>query len=59
MDWGPVNQPMSPEHYDRIFAKVQAYHQQQEVFVLDAFAGEDPKYTLPIRVIGRKAWLAH
>jgi len=56
VDWGPVNQPMSPEHFDRIFAKVQAYYQQQEVFVLDALAGADPKYTLPIRVIGRKAW---
>ena len=58
VDWGPVNQPMSPEHFDRIFAKVQAYYQQQEVFVLDALAGADPKYTLPIRVIGRKAWQA-
>jgi phosphoenolpyruvate carboxykinase (ATP) len=56
VDWGSVNQPMSPEHFDRIFAKAQAYYQQQEVFVLDAFAGADPKYTLPIRVIGRKAW---
>ena len=58
VDWGKVNQPMSPESFDRLFGKVQAYYQNKDVFVLDALAGADPAYTLPIRVVAMKAWHA-
>lgn len=56
VNWGAVNQPMSPAHFDRLFSKVQSYYQGRGAYVLDAEAGADPKYTLPIRVIGQKAW---
>jgi phosphoenolpyruvate carboxykinase (ATP) len=56
VNWGSVNQPMSPEHFERLFSKVQSYYQGRAAYVLDAQAGADPKYTLPIRVIGQKAW---
>ncbi len=56
VNWGAVNQPMTPAHFDRLFAKVQKYYEGKEVYVLDAEAGADPRYTLPIRVIGVIAW---
>lgn len=58
IDWGSVNQPVSPVHFDRIFAKVQAYYRGKDVFIHDACAGADPRYTLPIRVIAEKAYHA-
>ena len=33
-----------------------AYLQDKELFVLDAWAGTDPKYRLPIRVVNEFAW---
>ncbi len=54
--WGPVNQPMSPEHFDALEAKLYAFLQGQEVFVQDCFAGADPAYSIPIRVITQRAW---
>lgn len=56
VNWGSVNQAISPAHFERLFAKVQSYYRGKELFVLDAEAGADPNYTLPIRVIGTKAW---
>jgi phosphoenolpyruvate carboxykinase (ATP) len=56
VNWGPVNQPMSPEHFDRLFAKVLSYYQGRELYILDALGGADPKYTLPVRVVAMKAW---
>ena len=56
VNWGPVNQPLSPEKFDRLYAKMMAFLQGQELFVQDCFAGADPAYTLPIRVITQYAW---
>ena len=33
-----------------------AYLQDKELFVLDAWAGADPAYRLPIRVVNEFAW---
>jgi phosphoenolpyruvate carboxykinase (ATP) len=56
VQWGPVNQPMSPEMFDRLYAKMLAYWQGQDLFVQDCFAGADPRFTLPIRVVTQLAW---
>jgi phosphoenolpyruvate carboxykinase (ATP) len=58
VQWGPVNQPMAPERFDRLYAKMLAYWQGHDLFVQDCFAGADPRYTLPIRVIAEDAWHA-
>jgi phosphoenolpyruvate carboxykinase (ATP) len=54
--WGKVNKPISPEYFDRIFGKLQAYFQGREVFVQDLRVGAHPSHTLPIRIITEKAW---
>jgi phosphoenolpyruvate carboxykinase (ATP) len=56
VNWGPVNQPMSPDSFDRLYARLTAFLEGQELFVQDCFGGADPEYRLPIRVITQKAW---
>jgi len=58
VQWGPVNQPMSQANFDRLYSKMLAYWQGHDLFVQDCFAGADPRYTLPIRVITQYAWHA-
>ena len=54
--WGSVNQPLSEENFNALEAKLHAFLQGQEVFVQDCWAGADPAYALPIRVITMRAW---
>ncbi len=56
VNWGPVNQPMTEEQFNGFYTKMLAYLQGQDLFVHDCFAGADPRYTLPIRVITQRAW---
>jgi phosphoenolpyruvate carboxykinase (ATP) len=54
--WGPVNRPMDPAEFKRLHAEILASLQRRELFVQDCYAGADPKYRLPIRVITEYAW---
>jgi len=54
--WGDVNKPISPENFERILQRVSSYFQGKDIFVFDGFAGAEPSYRLPIRVIAQKAW---
>ncbi len=54
--WCSINQPLSPAQYDRLFAKVQGYLKDKEVYVRDMLAGADPEYQLPIRVISESVY---
>jgi phosphoenolpyruvate carboxykinase (ATP) len=54
--WGAVNRPMDPADFARLHTDVLASLQGSELFVLDCFAGADPKYRVPIRVITEYAW---
>ncbi|SDX11678.1 phosphoenolpyruvate carboxykinase (ATP) [Marininema mesophilum] len=56
IDWGPVNQPMSPDIFDRLYMKMLDYLQKKEVFVFDGFVGTDKNHRLPIRTINEYAW---
>lgn len=54
--WGKVNRPISEEHFTGIFKKMQAYIQNKDVFVQDCYAGTDPDYRMPIRVVTETGW---
>ena len=54
--WGKVNVAMDEERFSAIYLRVQAYLQGREIFVQDCYAGADPKYRLPIRVVTEFAW---
>ncbi|RJP70680.1 MAG: phosphoenolpyruvate carboxykinase (ATP) [Ignavibacteriales bacterium] len=54
--WGIYNRPYSAEKFNQLFARLQAWAQGEEFFVQDCYAGADPEFRLPIRVITEKAW---
>jgi phosphoenolpyruvate carboxykinase (ATP) len=56
--WGDVNVAMAPASFDRLLARVQKHLADRDQFVFDGFAGADPAYRLPVRVIAEKAWHA-
>ncbi len=54
--WGEYNRPISVEKFNQVYARVQAYCQDEELFVQDCYAGADPEYRMPVRIITEKAW---
>ena len=53
--WGVVNRPFDERAFDQLYHRVQAYLQGKDLFVQDCFAGADPAYRLPIRVVTETA----
>jgi phosphoenolpyruvate carboxykinase (ATP) len=54
--WGDYNQPLSPEKFNTLLARIQAFAQEEELFIQDCYTGADPEYRMPIRIITEKAW---
>jgi phosphoenolpyruvate carboxykinase (ATP) len=54
--WGTVNRPIDEAAFDTLHRDMMAYLQDKELYVLDAWAGADPAYRLPIRVVNEFAW---
>src|SRR5262245_39860538 len=54
--WGTVNKPIEPAKFDLLHRDMMAYIQDKDLYVLDAWAGTDPDYRLPIRVVNEFAW---
>ena len=54
--WWGNNKPIQPENFERLYKRLMAYLQNRDLFVFDGFAGADPKYRLPIRVINEYAY---
>src|SRR3954470_13438461 len=54
--WGKVNRPLDPAQFDALHKDLVASLRGKELFVLDCFAGADPKYRLPVRIINEFAW---
>ena len=58
VEWGSVNQPMPGQIFDQIYERLVKSWESDELFVQDCFAGADPEYRLPIRIIAQRAWHA-
>jgi phosphoenolpyruvate carboxykinase (ATP) len=54
--WGNVNQPIGKDKFDRLYHDVMEYLAGKELYVFDGFAGSDPSYRLPIRIVNEFAW---
>jgi phosphoenolpyruvate carboxykinase (ATP) len=54
--WGKVNRPVEPAQFDALHRDILTSLAGKELFVLDCFAGADPNYRLPVRVINEFAW---
>lgn len=55
-DFERANQPFDPDQFDKLARRVREYLGGREVFVFEGFAGADPAYRLPIRVVTELAW---
>lgn len=57
VDWNNINQPFSPENFDKLQEKVVAHlDKKNEVFVRDVKACADPNFQINIRVITETPW---
>src|SRR5689334_8076531 len=55
--WNEFNQPIEEKYFDIIFKKVTNYlNQKEEIWVRDAYACADKRYSINIRVIAEKPW---
>src|SRR3989442_390975 len=54
--WGKVNRPMEDAHFDALHADLLSSLAGKELFVQDVYAGADPAYRLPVRIITEYAW---
>jgi phosphoenolpyruvate carboxykinase (ATP) len=54
--WGKVNRPMDPAAFDALHRDLVASLRGKELFVLDCYAGADPAFRLPVRVVNEYAW---
>lgn len=54
--WGKINRPFPQEKFDELHRRLASYLQMKDVYVQDCYAGADPAYRLPIRIITEYAW---
>ncbi|MFM6933217.1 MAG: phosphoenolpyruvate carboxykinase [Novosphingobium sp.] len=57
VNWGKINQPMTPENWANLKADfLTALKGQDELYVADLFGGSQPEYRVATRVITQMAW---
>jgi phosphoenolpyruvate carboxykinase (ATP) len=54
--WGQYNRPFDPEKFNDLYNRLLGFLQGRDLFVQDCYAGADPQYRLPIRIINELAW---
>jgi phosphoenolpyruvate carboxykinase (ATP) len=54
--WSKVNRPIEPHHFESLHQRLLNYCEGRELFVQDCYAGADPRYRMPIRIITEQAW---
>ena len=58
VDWGKVNQPVTPEVFDALFDRAREHLNGKDLFVIDGAIGADPVHEIKVRVITEFAWHA-
>lgn len=54
--WGEYNRPIAADKFAEIFSRMQGFLQGKDIFVQDCYAGAQPEYRLPVRIITEYAW---
>jgi len=54
--WGKVNRPLEQAQWDALHHDFLQSLTDKELYVLDCYAGADPTYRLPVRIITEYAW---
>ena len=59
VDWGTGNKPFPSDTFGELLEKAASYLENlEEVYVVDAYAGADPRYRLNVQVVTEHAWQA-
>ncbi|MCP5181432.1 MAG: phosphoenolpyruvate carboxykinase [Pseudomonadales bacterium] len=58
IDWGAINQPISPDVFDALWDRVQVHLADRDTYVSHLHVGADPEHYLPIEVTTEYAWHA-
>src|SRR5947207_12703002 len=56
VSWGTVNRAMDSAQFDALHRDLLSSLEGRDVFVQDVFAGADPEYRLPVRIVTEFAW---
>src|SRR5207245_119708 len=56
VNWNNINQPIEPGVYEKLKTRAKEYAKGKELFIFDGFAGADPRFRLPVRIITERAW---
>jgi phosphoenolpyruvate carboxykinase (ATP) len=54
--WGAINRPIAAHHFEALHRHILHHLRGRDVFVQDCFAGADPKFRLPVRIVTETAW---
>ncbi|HEX8847008.1 MAG TPA: phosphoenolpyruvate carboxykinase [Pyrinomonadaceae bacterium] len=54
--WGEVNKEFPQGAFNALKERMMAHTKGRDLFVQDTFAGADPRYRLPVRIITELAW---
>jgi phosphoenolpyruvate carboxykinase (ATP) len=54
--WGEVNRPFEIERFERLLGRVKEHLAGRDLYVFEGYAGADPRYRLPVRVVTEYAW---
>src|SRR5688500_1072956 len=54
--WGTTNRPVDEALFANLLEKARRYVADRELYVFDGYAGADPAYRLPLRVVSERAW---
>jgi phosphoenolpyruvate carboxykinase (ATP) len=57
--WGQYNRPFSQDKFNDLYNRLLGFLQGRDLFVQDCYAGADPDYRLPVRIITEHAWQSH
>jgi phosphoenolpyruvate carboxykinase (ATP) len=56
ISWGDVNVPFSEENFEKVYLRILAYLQGNDIFIQDCYAGADLNFRIGVRVITEYAW---
>jgi phosphoenolpyruvate carboxykinase (ATP) len=56
IDWGDINQPITPAVFESLWDRVQIHLSERETFVSNLHVGADPEHYLPLEVTTEYAW---
>jgi phosphoenolpyruvate carboxykinase (ATP) len=59
IDWGAINKAFPSDKFERILVRAADYVRNlDELYVVDAYAGADPRYRLNVQIVAEWAWHA-